>query len=252
MKIGIVILATNAYFILGIRFIKRFLHYYRGTNTITFYFFSDDNPIPYLSNDINCQYYHQQHSSWVAATNSKFQNIINIQNDLKNVDYIYYFDADTNINAPFTEEWFLGTMVGGEHYGNRTFLKNGVGFDKNPKSKAYVPENTVLPRTYYYGAFFGGSTDRVIEFCNILRNNQLEDKKIPYEPGVNDESYINQYFHFNPPSLTVPTENFKFLISDKGGIGETRNTSLNIENYKKILLDNPTRIFDIQNGKIIL
>lgn len=30
MKIGITIIATNAYFPLGIRFIKKFKHYYKG------------------------------------------------------------------------------------------------------------------------------------------------------------------------------------------------------------------------------
>ena len=37
-KIGIVILATNAYFVLGVRFIKKFMHHYKGDSKITFYF----------------------------------------------------------------------------------------------------------------------------------------------------------------------------------------------------------------------
>lgn len=252
MKIGIVILATNAYLVLGLRFIKRFIHYYRGNYDIVFYLFSNEDPSPYLPDNINIKYYHQIHLSWVDGTNSKFKNILDIQEDLKSVEYVYYFDADTNIKAPFTEEWFLGDLVGGEHYGNRSFLKNGIGFDKNPLSKAYVPKDTSLPCIYYYGAFFGGTVENVIKFCNVLRNNQLEDKKIPYEPGVNDESYINQYFHYNPPTLTVPTEKFRFVISDKGGIGETRNTSLNISEYKKVILENKNIPFDIVDGKILI
>lgn len=51
---------------------------------------------------------------------------------------------------------------------------------------------------------------------------------------VNDESYINAYFHYNPP-MTVPSDKFMFDISDKGGIGETRNTNLDVERYKKML-----------------
>ena len=145
---------------------------------------------------------------------------------------------------------FLGDLVGGEHYGNRGWLANGAGFDKNPASKAYVPANTVLPCTYHYGAFFGGKKDRVIEFCKTLREWQLEDKKIPYEPGVNDESYINAYFHFNPP-MTVPCEKFAFEISHKGGIGETRDTNLDI-NYLLIqMLLHKNDVYDIANGKIL-
>lgn len=252
MRIGIIILATNSYFILGIRFIKRFLHYYKGDKKITFFFFSDENPVPYLKNDTNIQYYFETHENWACGTNSKFKNILRIKEQLKKeVDYIYYFDADTNVDNPFTEEWFIGDLVGGEHYGNRNFLSDGKGFDRNPKSTAYVPLDSKLPYTYHYGAFFGGKTDNVIRFCEILQQNQMKDKEINYEPGANDESYINQYFHINPPTYTVATEKFMFGISDKGGIGETRNPSLSIEGHKKMILENKDKTFNLQNNIII-
>jgi len=248
-KIGIVILATNAYFVLGIRFIKKFVHHYKGDSKIKFYFFSDEDPSLYLPNNIDIEYHQVKHDSWVDATNDKFRSIINLANC--NSDYLYYFDADTNVSRDFTEEWFLGDLVGGEHFGNKSWLANGAGFDKNPISKAYVPVDTTLPCTYHYGAFFGGKKDKVVDFCKTLREWQLEDKKIPYEPGVNDESYINAYFHYNPP-MTVPCEKFVFDISDKGGLGETRNTSLDISDLKKQMLENKNNIFNIQNNKIIL
>ena len=248
-NIGIVILATNSYFILGIRFIKRFTHYYKGDKNITFYFFSDTDPKPYLPDNIDVEYYHEQHNSWVEGTNSKFKDIISLS-DCKS-DYLYYFDADTNVSRDFTEEWFLGELVGGEHYGNRSWLQGGAGFDRNPISKAYVPEDSTLPYTYHYGAFFGGKKDRAIDFCTTLREWQIEDKKIPYEPGCNDESYINTYFHFNPPTLTVPCDKFMFDISDKGGLEETRNPSLNIQFFKDELIREKNKIFDIKYNKII-
>jgi len=250
MNIAITLVATNAYFVLGIRFIKKFVHYYKGDKKITFYIFTDENPKDYLSNDINFKYYETSHKSWVDATNSKFKNIISIEEDLKDEDYIYQFDADTNIDKDFTDEWFLGDLVGGEHYGNRNYLKGSVGFDHNPVSKAYIPYDTPLPCTYHYGAFFGGKKDEVIKFCKTLYHNQLEDKKIPYEPVVNDESYINQYFHYNPPTLTVPCDKFQFLISDKGGMPETRNTKHNIEDFKKRMRENAQKIFEIQYNKL--
>jgi hypothetical protein len=233
-KIGITILATNAYFVLGIRFIKKFMHHYKGNSEITFYFFSDTNPSDYLSDNINVKYYHTIHNNWVEGTNDKFNSILSLKEE--DIDYLYYFDADTNITKDFTEEWFIGDLVGGEHYGNRTWLANGAGFDRFVKSKAYVPIDSPLPYTYHYGAFFGGKCDTVIDFCKTLKEWQIEDKKIPYEPVVNDESYINAYFHYNPPT-TILCEKFAFDISDKGGIGETRDTNLNIDYYKKILLD---------------
>ena len=43
-KVGIVILATNAYFVLGVNFMRKFSHHYKGDAKITFYFFSDTDP----------------------------------------------------------------------------------------------------------------------------------------------------------------------------------------------------------------
>lgn len=246
-NIGIVILATNAYFVLGVRFIKKFVHHYKGESNIKFYFFSDEDPHPYLPDDINVEYHFAKHNNWVDATNDKFRNMIGLADC--DSDYLYYFDADTSVSRDFTEEWFLGDLVGGEHYGNRGWLAGGKGFDKNPKSKAYVSQDTSLPCVYHYGAFFGGKKNKVIDFCKTLREWQLEDKKIPYEPGVNDESYINAYFHYNPP-MTVPCEKFAFDISHKGGIGETRNTKLDVSDLKKQMLEHKNNVFNINGGVI--
>ena len=251
-KIGIVILATNAYFVLGVRFVKRFNHFYKGDKKVKFYFFSDQDPKDYLPDDADFSYQQEFHENWQDGTNSKFKNIVKISNSLlEETDYAYYFDADTNVNQDFTEDWFLGDFVGGEHYGNRDWLKNGAGFDRNPESKAYVPLDSQLPYVYHYGAFFGGRTERILDFCSTLIDYQIEDKKIGYEPGVNDESYINKYFHFNPPTYTVPCDKFEFAISDKGGIGETRYTNLDVKEINDQILHLKNQLFDIQHNKVV-
>lgn len=250
--IGIVVIATNAYLPLGIRFVKRFSHHYKGNYNIKFFFISDEIPSIYLPDSTNLHFVQQSHTSWVDGTNSKFKNILALNDNLRDVEYLYYFDADTNVTQDFTEEWFLGELVGGEHFGNRGWLSGCRGYDKNPLSTAYVPTNTPLPCMYYYGAFFGGTTRRVLDFCQTLYENQLKDKIIGYEPGVNDESYINQYFHYSPPTHTVSTENFKFSISDKGGIENTRNVNLNIDNLKQSLLIHKNMVIDINDGKICI
>jgi len=235
MKIGIVIIATNAYFVLGVRFIKKFIQHYNGDSEITFYFFSDEFPQLYLSDNINVKYHHNKHNSWLDGANSKFMNIISLENT--DDDYLIYFDADTNIFRDFTEKWFIGETVGLEHFGNNDWMKEIKNYDRNPISKAYVPYNTSLFQMYYHSCLFGGAKDKIIKICKILRNNQLEDKKIPYEPCVNDESYVNQYYHYNPPTRTILLHECMFNVSDKGGIDELRNVDLNVDKYKKILLD---------------
>ena len=230
-NVGIVVLATNNYFALGIKFIRDFIHHYKGNKHITFHFFSDTDPKPYLQDGIDIRYYYNKHDSWLDGTNSKFINILSLENS--DSDYLIYFDADTSISQDFTEEWFIGDTVGFEHFGNRGWMKEIKGYDRNPQSRAYVPLDTPLSQTYFHGCLFGGKKDKIIEVCKVLRDHQLEDKKIPYEPGVNDESYINQYYHYNPPSLIVYLENYRFNVSDKRGIDNIRNIDLNYINRLK-------------------
>ena len=249
MKIGIVILATNAYFVLGIRLMKKFMQYYKGGHQVTFYFFSDTDPEDYLPDHIQYQYYPTRNSNWVEGTNLKFISIIKLEDC--DADYLFYFDADTNIDKDFTEEWFLGESAGGQHYGDQDWMRVNKAFDRNPLSKAYVPKDTPLPQMYYYGAFFGGTKDWMVNFSKLMRSYQLEDKKINYEPAVNDESYINREFHYNPPKKVVATKDFKFLISDKGGLRETRRMDLDTEAIKQQLLILKDVNIDIRNGEAI-
>jgi len=253
MQIGIVIICTNAYFILGIHFVKKFIKHYKGNFEIEFYLFTDTDPNPYISHISNVHYFHTSHSHWRDGTNSKFKNMLQLENSP--CDYFYYFDADTNITKDFTEGWFLGNLVGGEHYNNN--YKNNDGtfqekpYDRNPLSRAYIPKNTSLHQMYYYGAFFGGKKDLVLEFCKINYENQLADTSIGYEPCWNDESYINRYFHYTPPTYVVPNNKFEFGVSDKGGICDTRNTSTDIEHFKKKVLSHPeSRVFYFCNGSL--
>ena len=69
MNIGIVILATNAYFVLGIRLIKKFIHHYKGDKQISFYFFSDTDPKPYLQDEVDVHFFKTHHTNWVKGSN---------------------------------------------------------------------------------------------------------------------------------------------------------------------------------------
>jgi len=259
MKLGIVLIATKAYFILGVRFIKRFMHFYKGNENITFYFFSDTDPTDYLPGNINCKFTYVTNETWTDGTNLKFVSILTLKNCIS--DYLFYFDADTNIIKDFTEKWFLdlpcskeklykSNMIGGQHYGDQDWMKKKKDYDRNPLSKAYIPFDTPLPQMYYYGAFFGGTKNNMVKFCELMRSNQLGDKKIPYEPVWNDESYINQYFHYHPP-VVVPSKNFEFVISDKGRLGTTGFMNQNTDNLKNEIKNLKNTVFDVQYGKVV-
>jgi hypothetical protein len=250
MKIGIVILGTNAYFILLVRLVKRFMHFYKGGGDITFFLFTDVDPKDYLPDNIKYEYIHTTNKSWVEGTNLKFTSILKLEN--RDVDFLTYFDADTNVDKDFTEEWFIGDSVGGQHYGDQGWMKDKKGFERNPRSKAYIPYDTPLPQMYFYGAIFGGTKNWMMEFCKELLSCQVADKQWGYEACVNDESHIEHYFHYNPPSKIILCKDFKFLISDKGGIGDPRHMNLDVNKLKEGLKDNKNKLINIQHGKLIV
>ena len=252
-KIGIVLLGTNAYSVLMVRFVKRFMQFYKGNRKIKFFLFSDIDPKPYLPDGIDYEFIYTTNKSWVDGTNLKFKSILSLrEEDLDECDWIYYLDSDTNINTEFTEDWFLGDSVAGQHFNDQgCMLTEGRPYERNPRSKAYIPRDTKLPQIYLYGAFWGGKVDWVIQFCKTMLEWQKADKSWGYEPAVNDESFSNCYFHYNPPSKVILTSEFKFLVSDKGGIQNMRNMSTDVEQIKKDLLLYRNDNINIQHGKVI-
>tara|TARA_R100000152_G_scaffold13281_1_gene5788 strand:- start:1449 stop:2258 length:810 start_codon:yes stop_codon:yes gene_type:complete len=264
--VGVIVIASNGYFPLGIRFIKRFDNFYRGDHAIKYFFFSNTSPYSCISKDMARRVKHMPviHESWVDSTNSKFSGIksINEVPEWRDIDYIYYFDADTNISNPFTD-WFIGDdLVGGEHFHSRKWTQEGPGsfpFERNEESQCFIPEDTNRFLMYYYGAFFGGERNKVFDFCDTLIERQKKDKELGIEPIFNDESYINHYFHYNMPKI-IYTENFPFLVSCKGGIecfgtpekGWLRDPNINIDSLIKTLERNKNETIDVANGKIVV
>lgn len=249
MKIGIAILCTNGYFPLGTRLVKRFNHFYKGENEIRFILFTDTNPADYLPNYINYEWRELRNNNWVEGTNAKFTSILSLENS--DLDYVFYLDADTNVDKDFGD-WFIGDLVAGQHYADESYMLNDKAYERNPQSMAYIPKDTPLPQMYYYGAFWGGTNERVMEFCRTMIEWQKKDKEWGFEPVWNDESYLQRYMHYNPPTKVILCKDFPFLVSDKGGMGETRNMNLDIEHLLIDLREHKDKLIDIKHGKVVI
>jgi hypothetical protein len=248
-KIAIVVIATNAYFTLGVRLINRF-HHFNKADDIEFHFFADVDPAEYLPDDVSYQYYPASHSDWVAGVNSKFLNILSLQDSQS--DYLYYIDADTGIHEHFNMEPFFGSLMGSVHFMDQVFESAAdFPFDRYPESACFVPLDSPLPNIYYHGAIFGGRREKVMNFCREILLLQEKNQKIIHEPVWNDESHLNYYFHYNPPDNIFPFANFPFVISCKGGIENTRNPDLDLEHQKEGIRKNRNRLIDIRDGNAV-
>jgi hypothetical protein len=257
--IHIVIIATNMYMVLGIRFIKQLNANYKGSEKLWIHLFTDVDVQNYLPSDTkNVTVYHKKHSDWVEGVNSKFFNILSIEKNIcqTNNDVCYFFDADTSCHSNFTENFFdCNGLVCGEHYSNAQFKLSVMPYDRNMRSACYVPIKTKKKQYYYYGAFFGGRSDKMIKLCIKLQKLQEINKKRRVEPVWNDESYLNYYFHYNPPEKMIECADFDkiFKISDKGGLTNTRDSSqkLSDENISK-LIEYREKSINLVKGDVVL
>lgn len=228
--INFFIIATNRYLPLGIRLAKKLPIFYSGRSNLEIHIVSNYNIYDYINpyiENVKINHIYQEHSSWRDATNSRYNTIKSFKFDPQ--DYVYYIDADTNLTKSFNDESFVGEVVATEHFDNRGRLKINKAYDRNSLSKAYISKDTHLPQTYFHGAFWGGRFEYIKLMAAICKKWQDFDQEIQYEPSVNDESYLNKFFHIYPPSKIIEIWQFPFAVSCKGGIAHGRTVSVEYE-----------------------
>ena len=70
--IGFVILATNGYFLLGLRLIKMLQHHYKGRAQLNIYLFSDRSGNNYFHDLKNIHHIPTSHDGFVTAVSSSY------------------------------------------------------------------------------------------------------------------------------------------------------------------------------------
>lgn len=241
-----VVLATNSYLPLGIRLYKNLCRYFQGDFHVNMVVNRD--PSPFLSDRFlhNISFSADNNTSWVDCMYLKFKWMLATE-----AKFIYYLDADTNLNKTVNKSLFCNSeyqLVGAEHFNNRSVMKDIKNYERNKISQAYIPVTTSLPQMYYQGAFFGGQKENIDVFCKTILDWKAKDKAINFEPGVNDESYINKFFHYNQPK-TLHLEEFPFIVSCKGGINNSRNVKNPWD--EQGLMNNRDNYINIRDGKVI-
>lgn len=140
------------------------------------------------------------------------QYSLELENKIKHLDYIYFFNANIYIYSEINEDILPDEsgLIGVEHpyYNHRQNLL--FTYDRNPNTQAYIPlgEGSI----YYQACFWGGVTKNFIKLNKTVTKWVNQDIKNGVEPIWLDESYLNKYFLLNPPktlsSLYAWPENF--------------------------------------------
>lgn len=105
----------------------------------------------------------------------------------------------------------LYDMVGTEHC--CWVKKEHFTYETNPLSKACINDGD--GNTYFFGGFWGGKREKILEMCKINYDNIEEDLKNNIIAIWHDESHINRYFYDNPPEITLSCHYMIFPWMDK-------------------------------------
>lgn len=199
-NIGIVVIATGKYnqFIPPLyKSIKKFFCINHNLKMFVF----TDGPIPENETIVKIE---QEHMIWPHTTLQRYHIFDKHKSLLKEMDLIYYLDADMRIVAPVGDEIFPDTesgLVGSEHPG---FFGGRRGtYDTNPNSTAYVGNHE--GNCYYAGGFNGGTSSAFLKMANVIKENVEKDFLKEYIAVWHDESHLNRYFINNPPKKLSPS-----------------------------------------------
>lgn len=204
-KTLIQITATNSYFLLGVRFINRFTHLYTGDWDIEFHFYSETDPAEYLDQSKYKTIFHYTESKdWHEADLSRIYSVLELKNE--SFDYIYWFDADTNINKKFDNNLLEGDLVSVRHISQ--------WFEDNKESGSYFEPKDGA--SWIIVCIFGGKKDSVIKCCESTLPWIQKDKEIGYIPKFITEKYLNKYFNENPLDKVLSYHDNTFHLTDKG------------------------------------
>jgi len=194
MKIGFLIIATNKYIQFVTPLVDSINKYFLPDYDKTIFCFTDKMNFDLQSNVIKIQ---QEHMKWPLPTLKRYEIFYKNKEHYKDIDILYYLDADMLINSTIGEEIIPNDneLLAVIHPGY--FRDKIQTYERNPQSTAYVDYNHYV---YHCGGVQGGYKNKYLEVCKILMDNINED----FNKGIiaiwHDESHWNHYLINNPNS----------------------------------------------------
>lgn len=229
MKIAILYICTGKYnqFFSGFynSCEKYFLH---GIAQLDYYVFTEDMG---LSQAQNVHLIKKECAGFPADSLFRFDMFLQVKEELKKADYIFFFNSNAEFKAPVGIEILPSNglaLVGAEWPGKRKPFKHPAfyPYERNKRSLAYIAPFENKPYVYYMGGINGGVSADYLKMSEILADNIRQDYAKGIIALVHDESHINKYFRTHDckilgPEYCMPeewvTEEFvpKIIFRDK-------------------------------------
>ena len=196
-KIGMLYLCTGPYSLFWEDYYKSFEKYFLEDIEKHYFVFTDnvDSINTFGSDRVNV--IHIDPLPWPLITLLRFNYFLSIEDQIKNMDYLMFSNANVVCCTKIMPEEFLPrdekaeTMFFVRHPGHCKGMKYNFPYDRQRKSKAYIPYN--CGKDYVIGAMFGGKTQNFLKMCHTCKERIEDDLKHNIIAKWHDESHMNRY-----------------------------------------------------------
>ena len=197
LTIGIIFISTGAYNCFWDDFHESIQKYFCPESKKNYHVFTDDLSLTDKKLSKNVFVHYIEDKGWMANILQRSELFISIQEELLQNDYIFNLNSNyrpTNLIKEIeiiptsNNDWLCGLCF--DFYRNRD--KNTFAYERNPKSKAYIPYGN--GKYYFQGGFYGGRTSEFLEMSKWIKQQTEDDISAHVIPIYHDESYLNCYF----------------------------------------------------------
>ena len=224
-KVGILYICTGKYSLLWKEFFESYEKFFLPSCEKHYFVFTDADSIEYEKECDRIHRYYQEAEPWPFPTLYRYKYFLKIENDLKRMDYLFFFNADCEALREMTEEMVLPRLERKEelvvvaHSGYYKCHPYDFAYDRNPRSTAFIPY--WRGKNYVCGGLNGGFTSSYLRMCHIIDANVDRD----YKKGIialwHDESHLNKYIlkhrHYRllPPNYSVNSQPWCVVDGEK-------------------------------------
>lgn len=195
-KIGILYICTGDYYVFWKDFYSSFEKNFLPNTEKHYFVFTDADTIYGEENNSRIHKNYIGFEPWPLPTLLKYKTFLSIEEELREMDYLYQSNANIVCEQIVEEKSFLPQGNGEElffniHPGLMEKKPQYCPFDRNPKSLAYVPYNK--GKQYVFGAMNGGFSKAYLSMIKEIEERIEDDLKRGVIAKWHDESHVNHY-----------------------------------------------------------
>lgn len=217
-RIAILYICTGDYIVFWRLFYRSFKLHFMKNSIVDYYVFTDADGLEYGDNN-DVFITNVESPQWPYSTLMRFHFFCSIETQLKDYDYIFYFNANSICIRDISEEellpedkgivvvehpgFLMDSLANGEEDTKKAFL-----YERNKESLAYIPFGK--EEKYVCGGVNGGSSIEYIAMMRQLSEQIDEDLKKDIIAIYHDESHLNKYistssnFSIKTPEYAYP------------------------------------------------